>query len=78
MHIHRMADIIQMFLYALADIDLPHGNAERIAELLRICARATRGAKARHGHGDNILRRTVEQRKRLFAHNERKGGVHAA
>ena len=76
--IHRVPDLFEVLLDALADVDLLHGDAERVAELFRVRAGTGAGAKARHRHRNDVLRGTLQQRQRFFADDQREGGVHAA
>ena len=73
-----LGDIAEMDGHCFFDVHLPKGNAQLFRHQAGVVVGAVRGAKARHGHCNDILSGKAQEIKRAHRHKERKRGVKPA
>ena len=71
-------DVGEVLAHGRADDDLAQLHAERLREQRGVVVRAIRGAKARHGDGDDAAAVEAQQIEGAHGHEQRERGVEAA
>ena len=76
--VHIVADVLEVTADTARDVHRPQRAAQPLRQQHRVGLGAVRGAEARHGDGDDVLRRTVQHLHGKGRDEHGQGGVQSA